>query len=324
MAIDFICMANEGYARWIELCVRAIERRQPGSAIHLYDLSEAVDSALRRQFEGHGAVRYTHFPPTAWKSPAWVETLDFDFVWPLWDLRESIKFYGRKLRILLGGARHENWMLDKAAHTLKTRRMLRLYAQKPYVIARTLRASPNNLVFIDADAIVLKRLDEVFDLDFDMALTAEAPQDVVVGPWPPECTERPSYPHIAINVGVMFVRHSPRMHPLLDAWIREMETVQHLSIEQTALAHLIYRLAPDFYQGHYRAHTLGLDGGEATVMALPMPRYNFLKMRMTDRGFAPEVHVAHFAGGKKQEAHWAWVRKMIADEFQDGARHPLS
>jgi len=323
--IDFICMANDGYARWIELCVRAIERRQPGSAIYLYDLSESPDSALRRAFNGRGAVRYTHFPPREWAAPAWVDRMDFQFIWPLWDLRESIKLYSRKLRILLGGRRHENWMLDKAAHVVKTRRVLRLYAQKPYVIARTLEASPNDLVFIDADAIVLKRLDEVFDLEFDMALTAEAPQDVVVGPWPPECTERPAYPHIAINVGVMFVRHSPRMRPLLDAWIREMEAVHHLSIEQTALAQLIYRLAPQFYEGHYRTHILELDGGaRASVLALPMPRYNFLKVRPADRGFGPEVHVAHFAGGKKQEAHWAWVRRMIADEFDPGAAPPTA
>jgi hypothetical protein len=320
--IDFICMANEGYARWVELCVRAIEERQPGSAIYLYDLSESDDSALRRSFSGRAAVRYTHSPPREWAAPAWVDQMDFEFIWPLWDLRETVKFYSRKLRTLLG-ARNENWMLDKKAHTERTRRTLRLYAQKPHVIARTLAASPNNLVFIDVDAIVLKRLDAVFDLDFDMALTAEAPKDVVVGPWPPQCTERPSYPHIAINVGVMFVRHSPRMPALLDAWIREMETVHHLSIEQTALAQLIYRLAPQFYEEHYRAQVLELEGGaRASVMALPMPRYNFLKMRDSDRGFGPEVHVAHFAGGKKQEAHWAWVRRMIADEFDGGVAPP--
>jgi hypothetical protein len=301
--------------------VRAIEQRQPGSGIYLYDLSESDDSALRRSFAGRGAVRYTHFPPREWAAPAWVDKMDFEFIWPLWDLRETVKFYSRKLRTLFG-ARNENWMLDKKAHTERTRRTLRLYAQKPHVIGRTLAASPNNLVFIDADAIVLKRLDAVFDLDFDMALTAEAPKDVVVGPWPPECTERPSYPHIAINVGVMFVRHSPRMRPLLDAWIREMEMVHHLSIEQTALAHLIYRLAPDFYNGHYRGHPLGLEGGEAVVMALPMPRYNFLKMRAADHGFPSDAHVAHFAGGKKQEAHWAWVRRMIAEEFDGDAARP--
>jgi hypothetical protein len=314
--IDFICMANEGYAHWVELCVRAIEQRQPGSGIYLYDLSESDDSAA-----GRGAGRYTHFPPREGAAPAWVDKMDFEFIWPLWDLRETVKFYSRKLRTLFG-ARNENWMLDKKAHTERTRRTLRLYAQKPHVIGRTLAASPNNLVFIDADAIVLKRLDAVFDLDFDMALTAEAPKDVVVGPWPPECTERPSYPHIAINVGVMFVRHSPRMRPLLDAWIREMEMVHHLSIEQTALAHLIYRLAPDFYNGHYRGHPLGLEGGEAVVMALPMPRYNFLKMRAADHGFPSDAHVAHFAGGKKQEAHWAWVRRMIAEEFDGDAARP--
>jgi hypothetical protein len=137
----------------------------------------------------------------------------------------------------------------------------------------------------------------------DARATAEAPQEVIIGPGPPQCIERPSYPYCAINVGVIVVRNSPRLLPLLEAWIREMDSVQHLSIEQTALANLIYRLAPDFFEAHYRKHELVLGGRErASVMAPPMQLYNFTKLRRSDTSLRAEAFVALFCGGKRRAA----------------------
>jgi hypothetical protein len=313
--IDFVCMANEAYLRWTELCIRSIERRQPSSTIHLFDLTEARDNRLRSAFATHPRVRITHFPSGEWVWPAWIDSADFDFIWPNFGMRETLKYYSRRLRKALG-VRNENWMTDKAAHVRRVRAALRLFAQKPYVIGRALAAARHDLVFIDVDAVVLKPLDAVFDFEFDFAVTAEPPQDVIVGPEPPECTDRPHYPYKAINVGVMFVRNNDRVRPLLQAWIREMETVRHLSIEQTALAHLIQRLVPDFYQQHYRPASLRLEGALVSVMALPMNLYNFTHLRRQDALVAPDKFVAHFCGGKKQEQHWPWVQKMISDTLQ--------
>ena len=54
--IDFVCMANEAYRHWVELCVRAIERRHPQSKIHLFDLSEARENRLRESFGSRGQM----------------------------------------------------------------------------------------------------------------------------------------------------------------------------------------------------------------------------------------------------------------------------
>jgi len=313
--IDFVCMANDAYRHWVELCVRAIERRHPGSRIHLFDLSEADESSLRAGFGSRPSVSYTHFPPASWTWPAWIDRADFDFVWPNFGLRDALKYHSRRLRVLLG-ASNENWMTDKQAHLLRAQRAQRMYAQKPHVIRRAAAATANPLVFIDVDAIVLRPLDAVFERQFDLAVTTEAPRDVIVGPEPAECTERPSYPWKAINVGVIFLRNSPRLGPLLDAWVREMESVYHLSIEQTALANLIYRRIPDFFESHYRTRQLELEGGaRVSVMALPMALYNFTRINRETR-FAAETAVAHFAGGKKQQQHWDWVQQMISRELE--------
>jgi hypothetical protein len=314
--IDFACMADDGYLRWTELCVRAIQRGQPGSTIHLFDLSEAKENRLSAAFAGHPDVRVIHHPPRSWKWPAWVDAADFDFIWPNFGVRDTLKYYSRRLRQALG--RHNDaWMTDKAAHVRRVRHFLRLVSQKPYVMEAALGATDRDLVFIDADAVLLKPLDAVFDRDFDFAVTAEEPQDVIIGPEPPECVDRPHYPYKAINVGVMFARNNARIRPLIKAWLREMESVRHLSIEQTALAHLIHRLAPGFFTAHGRPVPLQLDAGaQATVMALPMDVYNFTHVRSEDTRIAPEKYVAHFCGGKKQEQHWPWVQKIIADTLE--------
>lgn len=314
MTIDFACMADEGYLRWTELCVRAIEQRQPGSRIHLYDLSERSGSALASAFARHPSVAYIHHPPAAWRWPRWVDEADFDFIWPNFDLRETVKYWSRKVRRALG-ARNETWMTDKAAHVRRVRHFLRLVAQKPSLIARTLDATPRDFVFIDVDAIVLRPLDEVFERDFDFAVTSEAPADVVIGPEPPACTDRPHYPYKAINVGVMFARNNAATRALVPPWIEAMETVRHLSIEQTALAELLYRRAPGFLESHYRTHAVDLPGGRVKVMAVPMALYNFTGIRPSHTALAPDKFVAHFAGGKKQERHWDWVRRLIFQEL---------
>lgn len=312
--MNFACMADAGYLRWTELCVQAIERAQPGARVHVFDLSESDASPLRAALEGRASVRYEHFPPSRWQWPAWIDRAGFDFIWPNFGLRESLKYHSRRVRQRFG-ARHENWMTDKRAHVAKVQRFLRLVAQKPQVIRRALAASPENLVFVDVDAIVLQPLDRVFERDFDLAVTCEEPADVVIGPEPPECTDRPSYPYKAINVGVMFFRNTPALARLIDAWIAEMESVRHLSIEQTALAHLIHRLAPQFFASHYRTTPLELG---ASVMALPMRRYNFTRIA-AGTTIPDEVCVAHFAGGKKQEQHWPWVQDLISRELDPRA-----
>src|SRR2546426_4603150 len=142
--MDFVCMANDGYLQWTELCVKAIERQQPGSKIHLYDLSESEDSSMRARFARHASVRYKHFPPSQWKWPAWIEAAGFDFLWPRFGLRETLKYHRRRLRKALG-VPHETWMTDKSAHTQKVRRRLPLCAQKTHVIKDALATSPTTL-----------------------------------------------------------------------------------------------------------------------------------------------------------------------------------
>lgn len=312
--IDFACMADEGYLRWTEFCVRAIEQRQPGSRIHLFDLSERNDSALASAFRSHPSVAYAHHPPSRWRWPRWIDEAGFDFIWPNFGARETLKYWSRKVRRALG-ARNGNWMTDKAAHVRKVRHFLRLVSQKPKVMADALGATDRDLVFIDVDALVLKPLDAVFEGDFDFAVTAEDPPDVVIGPEPPECIDRPHYPYKAINVGVMFARNNAATRALIGAWTEEMEHVRHLSIEQTALANLIHRHAPGFFGAHHQARSIRLDGGAARVMAVPMALYNFTHIRPSDTMIPEGKFVAHFAGGRKQEQHWQWVQRMIFREL---------
>jgi len=311
--IDFVCMANDPYLRWMSLCVQALKKTHPASTVHINDLSDRK-GAIAERFEGQPGIRYRHFPPSQWRWPRWIDHADFDFIWPNFSASDEVKYHVRRLRTWLG-ERRDTWMIDKRAHVQRQRYLLRIFAQKPYVFRDALAATRKHVVFIDVDAIALKDLAPVFERDFDFAVTAEEPRDVIIGPEPAECTERPPYPYKAINVGVMFARNTPRVQPLIDAWIAEMETVRHLSLEQTALANLIHRFAPDFFQSHWPRHDLALPGGRVGVMALPMSVYNFTKIQKTQASIAPDAVVAHFCGGKKQEQHWGWVSKMIDEQL---------
>ena len=178
-------MANEGYLRWTELCVRAIQLAQPNLRIHLFDLSEGRDSQLHATFRDRPGLNLTHFPPSEWKWPSWIDSAGFDFIAPPFGLRETIKYHGQRLRMLYG-ARNANLITDKDAHVRRVRQNLRLIAQKPRVIARALASTWTNFVFIDAYAIVLRPLDSIFEPSFDFAVAAEEPSDIIIGPEPPQ------------------------------------------------------------------------------------------------------------------------------------------
>jgi len=83
---------------------------------------------------------------------------------------------------------------------------------KPNIIKDVLLEVPDNdvVVWIDADALILQRIDEILDFKFDIGVTVRQPK-----------AKENTLP---INAGIVFVRKTPAAMKFVDEWIKLCET----------------------------------------------------------------------------------------------------
>jgi Nucleotide-diphospho-sugar transferase len=309
---DFVCMADHSFVKWLELCVPAIRRTHPDARVLVFDLTPELSPAVLEFCRRTEGTVHLPFGKEQWRWPRWIDGTDFGFYWPRFTARETVKYWLRRIRIAVTGKTKDAWMTDKGRHAEKMKRFCRIVSQKPAVLAAALERTDRDIVFVDADAIVLKSLAPVFERGFDFAATTEEPGDVVIGPDPAECTERPSYPIRAVNTGMIFLRNNAAARQLLADWAVEMEEVRHVSAEQTALASLLLKNLPGFFSSRDEVRTMTSSKGVTVrVLGLPMSRYNCTKIRADALRVSEEVFVVHFVGSLKQAQHWDAVRALI-------------
>ena len=298
---SFVCMSDAGFVRWLELCMAAIVRTHPGARILVFDLSAASSDAVRELVGQTPGAEHVDWDESRWPSPAWIDTSDFAFYWPDYGWRDEVKYWSRRLRARVTGRVKAGWMTDKASFVAQIRRATRRVAQKPYILRRALELAKKDLAFIDADAMVLKPLGEVFRHSFDLGVTVEQPEDVYIGPEPATMPWRPVLPVRLLNTGVVFIRDTAGAQALLDDWIEAMARVHHATAEQLALAHMLLAEIPDLVCAEHTVRPFPAPPAHkrGDVLVLPMREYNFVHVPL-DAQRMPDVHVAHFAGSRKR------------------------
>ncbi len=310
--IDFVCMADSKYGKWLSLCIRAIQRFHPNSRIYVFDLSPESNTiaACCSVFDN---IVHVPFPSSEWRYPSWIDKANFSFFWPRFTIRETIKYWTRRLRHHATRRTKEGWMIDKELHVQKMRLFCRIVSLKPHILIRALELSQRNIAFIDVDAIVLKSLTQVFDSFFDIAITCEDPKDIVISANPPECADRPAYPIRAVNTGVIFLRNGTATTEFLSDWISEMDSVYDTSTEQTALANLVFKISPKFFIEYPPLTSTLVISNRHTVLVkkLPMNTYNKINFDIAAKESQNGVYILHFVGSKKQEKNWGIVSNYI-------------
>lgn len=310
MTIDFVTFAADNYAGWLEHWLDSVSRSNRESRLFVYDVSSKPSAALARLAARFDNTQIIPWPESTWHSPAWVDGLDFSFLWPGFNLRDELKYLSRRLRYRLTGRRKHDWMIDKAKFVASKQFFIRICCQKPHIIRDAWTRSDRPLAYVDADAVVLERFSVYPGGDTDFAVTLVDPEQARIGgSWEPLGPDGP-LPVALINAGVLFVNRCQGAKILLDAWIAEMSRVRHGGADQTALANLLYRNAPSFYETGEPARVV-TAAGDALVAGLPCARYNQVRISRNSRGISDEAAIAHFVGSWKQPEHWPLVGEII-------------
>jgi len=315
----FVMMADDAFSPWVDLALEALAISNPNQRVLIYDLSDQPSLRLAEAANQHAGAEVIYWPPGRWLSPVWVNTACFEFFWPHWPLKEELKRIGRLIRWKCFGKKKDGWILDKNEALHRRRHFVRIICQKPEIIWHALESCCEDITFVDADAIVLDRLNTMPVPDVCCAFTVVSREDLRVG-IDTGCDYSEETPFSAINAGVMFFRRDlPR--EFIDEWWREIERVHHSLTEQTALACLLWRVDPELFQLASQAAgttqwSLGLASGRRIAFSLlPCSIYNHYRLS-TSPDVQENVKVIHFVGGWKHSKNWEAVNRLCAMLFE--------
>lgn len=158
--------------------------------------------------------------------------------------------------------------------------------QKPLSILDLTNRVEGNIVWIDDDAVVINRFDEIFDSEFDVGVTLRSKYDERKQGISP------------LNSGVVFFNTSPKKtRTFVTTWldvIDRIELTKHR--EQTALSILVSEEHPQVYDEYYSTANKTVDGTNITIRTFPCRLYNYAAFT---GGIDPEANkILHFRGGR--------------------------
>ena len=154
--------------------------------------------------------------------------------------------------------------------------------------------TPNIIAWMDADAIVVRPLDPLLEIDFDVAVTLREPD--LIG------TTQPTSNYL--NAGVIFFRDTPGARQFIQDWLNETDVTQN---DQAALNHMVGR--PDWTDDNWRESydcTYGRNG--LLIHVLACSEFNFNDF---NRPVPPEARVLHFKHGWRELRGPDWWREEL-------------
>jgi len=316
---NIVVMATADYAKWFELCLESILAFHREARIWLYDLSDAPSEQLAKLSARSGSVTVVHYPERDWQWPSWIDSADFDFLWPNCTFKDRVKMVSRSLRYHVLNKKNDDWLLSPRQVVQKRRRFMRIVSQKPYVLKRVLAESAGRVAFLDADAILLGSIDGTLPDGVSVGVTVDEPHLATVGRDPGCGGPQHVYPYRGVNTGVLILREGQASDDFLDAWIEEMRAVEHILVEQTALANLLYRKLPNLFSSDDYLADLELPGARRLRLAiLPCRIYNFWHFDLRLDEFPERVKIGHFDGWHKQSQHFARFSAMARFAIRRG------
>jgi len=164
------------------------------------------------------------------------------------------------------------------------------YAQKPFCLLDCLERCQSRLVYLDGDAFLVSRIDDLLQDDFDVGVTLRRPDEIV--------NERNRCQ--VLNAGVLFFNGTvDRTEAFLSGWIRRMNSTYEYLAEQTALTRIIEEACPGIFESCYNRGVIELQQKRASVVVLPCERYNF---NWIEEGVDTEkTSIVHFKGGRHSD-----------------------
>jgi hypothetical protein len=163
---------------------------------------------------------------------------------------------------------------------------------KPDIVGLCLREYHQTVAYLDGDAQLLGRIDEVDTADYDIGVTLRAPSEL-------ESDWHRTYREVArfVNAGVIFFRPTAAARSFVDNWKKLTET---LGNDQMALNQLT--CSEDYPEVN---SIVSIDG--VRVKYFPGEKYNYYYFK---EGLEDDIKILHFKGAVRHFYPFDWKKRM--------------
>jgi hypothetical protein len=279
--MQFVTMADSKYFRTVIFSVRQSARHYPGRSFTLYDWG--FTEQQRGELRAEPGVDLRH----------WSDRLvSVDRIIPP---RSRLRRFVRK-HIL----RDADLRIPRAQWQKEL-----LLDEKCYCLLDAATRLQPPFLFLDADAFIVNRVDELFDGTSDIVVTLRPQHEIAAA------RRRGSLADI--NSGVIaFGGDRETTVAFIIEWIKEMNALnlqRHLLSEQTALSRLILRADPRAFDTTERRVDMAIGGLPIRGRIVTTERYNY---NSVEQGFDPEVNrILHLKGGRGFRSALDEVRAIL-------------
>lgn len=270
IALNFVTQTHEGRADVVAANAAAIERLYPEGQFFVYDggLSEASRERL---------ASFDNTVVVDWKRQSDFEANEGPVLARLARLESKLKD-----NVYLAHVYHEVLGFDFTySDVIRWDFYMR---QKPRSLLDLTDRVEGNVVWLDDDAIVIERFDELFDHEFDVGVTLRSQYD--------ERKQEIS----ALNAGVLFFNcSSGRIRSFVRAWLNRIDGIDLTKHrEQIALTDVVKGGNSQIYTEYYATSEITVGDTNLTVRTFPCRRYNYAAL---PGGIDPSVNkILHFRG----------------------------
>ncbi len=316
---DFLIVLDQAYAKFLSLGLSTLAHFHPRAKVFLYDLTPEPSAELQGMSKLYENSDWIHWPRSKWLKNTWVDSLGFSDFNHNYTISDRLKHLSRVMRSKLLGIRKEAWgELDKDKQVRKKKYFMNLCSQRTVICRDCLERTGNNVVFIDADAIVWRSVAAVFEKDFDVALTMRRLNDIVIDYVPGIHSDRP-VPFKVINAGVIYFKNNERSRKFVNLWVEEILNTRDFAMDQTALAQLVLDADEHAIEEYERDIRIGSGPGPISIKLLPCEPYNNFYMHddLTFETGEGDTYIAHFKGYLHRDEYFSSLKRVVEKHISE-------
>lgn len=184
-----------------------------------------------------------------------------------------------------------------------------LFCQKSLCMLDCAKRIKKNLIYLDGDAFLINKIDELFKQDFDIGITIRLDKSVY------DISKKLGVLTF-INAGVIFFNSdTENIQLFLNEWIEEIKNTTGLWLDQTALNNMISRTNEKIFSKYYSEGILKISNRDLKIKTLPCSIYNHYEIK---EGFNPKnTKILHFRVSQQGIVNKERIREIII-EFRLG------
>lgn len=274
--VDFITMAEDVYIKPLLVSVAQVKKLYPDATFYIYDCGLSAENVRALKETADNVV---------------IETWHIQFfkIRNIYTKRRLLKrglqliadYCARLVRVRNDNP-HADLIISQHEFEIKIRNKLEILRHHNHT-------TQSPFIFIDADAFIINKIDELFDNSFDIGLTLRSGT----------LDYRFNFCRL-LNVGVMFFLGSyTKNTALIEAWVAEANQTKEAYNEQTSLSRLLLRKQPEIFASIDIIHELPFDDQTVRIKILDAKSYNNTAvqnyLQKTDKS---QIKVLHFKIGK--------------------------